>query len=219
MGFLDIFLEIEPSDKKGSSKTVPKLNTEKAVAWSTNTASASITPSHGISSEDMGKFNVHFDELFEKANLPGPDYFEFTKMCQAMASLPEDTKFPVVFTGLQVQGLSKEKLVNSAKHYIDIIDEDSRNFNNTIDSKIFAEIEKKKQAISSSIVSMEEKKRMISQLQQEVEKQNNDIITMQQDVEEQGRSANEKSVIYKTVCDMRKASIVSDVEKIQKYVK
>ncbi len=74
------------------------------------------------------KFKSYFDRLFQELNLPGPDYYEFSKMVDAMASIAEErTRFISAFAGLTVQGLSKEKLLQSAQTYLQLLEEDFRN--------------------------------------------------------------------------------------------
>lgn len=225
MGILDLFIERTDEPKKEeaapvSTSSVPKLNTVPPVAGTTvNYTSTVVTPSGGISTDDMAKFNEHFDSLFDQANLPGPDYYEFSKMCQAMATLPEDAKFPAVFTGLQVQGLTKEKLMESAKHYIAIIDEDAKKFNSAIDGKLMAEAKMKLQEATNKEKALQDKINMIAQLQAELQKDTEDIEKLKYEASEQERKATEKLNTYKVACDTRKSSIESDVAKINTYIK
>jgi hypothetical protein len=221
MGFLDLFIErTEEPKKESKDASVPKLFTAPPLGGTTVSnisVASSYTPT--VASEDMEKFSQHFDELFDKANLPGPDYFEFSKMCQAMATLADNAKYPAIFTGLQVQGLSKEKLLESANHYIAIIDEDAKKFNTAIDSKILAEVQLKRNEASNKQKALQEKINLIAQLQAELTKDTSEIEILQNEANDQERKAQEKANTYKAACESRKASINEDVAKINTYIK
>jgi hypothetical protein len=222
MGFLDLFIERTDEPKKESNSVtpaVPKINTVPPVAGTTVSNISVPTYSAPVASEDMAKFNQHFDELFDKANLPGPDYFEFSKMCQAMATLADSAKYPAIFTGLQVQGLSKEKLVESANHYVAIIDEDAKKFNSAIDAKILAEVQAKRNDAVNKQKALQEKINLIAQLQAEISKDTSEIEALQNDANDQERKAQEKATTYKTACEARKAAILEDVSKINAFIK
>jgi len=169
--------------------------------------------------EDIQKFESHFNELFDKANLPGPDYYEFQKMCQAMAALPDETKFPAIFGGLQVQGLTKQTLVESANHYISLIDEDSKKFNSAIDGKIMSEVAQKKNSIIDKRKGITEREEMIKKLQEEIASETVSISTLEKEANEQEAKANQKSITYKAACETRKALINSDLQKINNLIK
>jgi hypothetical protein len=226
MGILDYFIERtdEPAKTDASSSTtnVPKLGANQstpAFAGTTVNTVSTFAPSPSVTADDMAKFNQHFDELFDQANLPGPDYFEFSKMCQAMASLPEDAKFPAVFTGLQVQGLTKAKLLESANHYIAIIDEDAKKFNSAIDGKLMAEVNAKRQNAANKQKALQDKINMIAQLQAELTRDNTEIEALNHEADEQEKKATEKANIYKMACESRKTSITGDIAKINTYIK
>jgi capsule polysaccharide export protein KpsE/RkpR len=167
----------------------------------------------------MKKFMQHFDELFDQANLPGPDYYEFAKMCQAMSALPDDTKFVAAFSGLQVQGLTKAKLLESAQHYISIIDEDATKFNTAIDQKILADVKQKRDIIEQKKKALADKVQLIEQLQAELANDNTEIVTLSSEANEQERKATEKGAIYKQACQTKKDQITGDLSKINNHIK
>jgi len=93
--------EKQPSKKEGLPKTTPD-----PVPGFTST-----TVNNSYASPVISKFAAYFDKLFREANLPGPDYFEYSKMLEAMQAVPdEQVRFITAFAGLSVQGLDKQKL-------------------------------------------------------------------------------------------------------------
>lgn len=225
MGLLDFFIERDNTPKKveESAKTegsIPVLNFKpQSNLTPVTTPVTSFSPSPSVSSDDMEMFNKHFDEIFENANLPGPDYFEFSKMCQAMNQLTDEVKFPAVFGGLQVQGLSKEKLVESAKIYISVIDEDASKFNTAIDQKIVAEVQRKRAEANEKRKAIQDREEMIKKIQEEITKFSADITSLEAEANDQEVKANQKSITYKSACDARKSLILSDIQKISSLIK
>jgi hypothetical protein len=222
MGFLDIFIEKTDEPKQQASKnTPPKLGTPApmfGIGTLPSESSLPVSSTSSMNSDDTAKFMQHFDGLFDKANLPGPDYYEFAKMCQAMSALSDDTKFTAAFSGLQVQGLTKVKLLESAQHYIAIIDEDATKFNTAIDQKILADVKQKRDIIEKKKQALTEKVKLIAQLQAELETDNKEIVTLTSDTNDQERKATEKGAIYKQACQMKKDQISGDLTKINTYI-
>lgn len=216
MGILDLFIEkTEDDNPKEQKSTVPPIGS--------NPIPVPPLPSYstvGVTNQnDIDKFNEHFEELFQQANLPGPDYFEFSKMCQAMSALPDDTKFPAAFGGLSVQGLTKQSLLESAQHYINIIDEDAKKFASAIDGKLIADVKNKRATAEAKKAEIAQKNEMIAKLQAEVQAQYTEIATLESEATDQEQKANQKLLVYKSACENRKNMIGLDVQKINSLIK
>jgi hypothetical protein len=220
MGFIDLFIEREEKKEETVSvNTPPSIQNVVPVINPSVLNSSSITQTVSVAQDDLQKFNQHFDGLFEQANLPGPDYFEFSKMCHAMATLPDEMKFPAVFGGLQVQGLTKQKLVESANHYISIIEEDAKKFNNAIDQKIVSEVQRKRSDAEQKRKSISDREDMIKKLQEEITNESIEITKLEAEATDQEIKAGQKATTYKAACETRKTMIASDVHKINSLIK
>ena len=235
MSLLDMFIERTPDEdkKKETSKKPSSLSSSPnslsglapnntfipASGAATYQPAPAYSPQPGINSQDMANFQQHFDELFDKSNLPGPDYYEFQKMVNAMTSLTDEMKIPAVFQGLAVQGLTKDVLITTAQHYIDIIDDDAKNFNSTVDTKIIAGIEQLKKQVEDKKTKLLEKQQMIAQLQQELVTDNQSIVDMNADILQKEGTANSKLNTFKIAADARKQTIQLDIQKINTYIK
>jgi hypothetical protein len=201
MGIKDFFFESSGEDKKPetSQPTVTRLGT-----MSTSAPTVTYSPS---GSQDLEKFRAHFDQLFEQSNLPGPDYFEFSKMVDSMGNaLPLETRITAAFQGLKIQGLTKEKLLSTAQEYLKILDADAQNFN----KKVSEEVSSKKK-LAEDIASLIEQKRVaIAQLQKEIEEQ---TISLQEygNIE---MKMTEKVAHYQTALSAMQSRITEDINKI-----
>ena len=79
---------------------------------------------------DSSKYKNLFDKVLTDANIPGPDFFEFYKTLESLAPQPiaDQQKYILAFTGFQVMGLKKEKMIETANHYLSILKEERKNF-------------------------------------------------------------------------------------------
>ena len=211
-----LFEEVPEAEKKTQppQPSIPSLSSLSNVG-----ATASFSPVVGVSQEDIEKFMNQFDELLEKSNLPGPDYYEFMKMTQAMPTLTDDVKYPAAFSALKVQGLSKQSLLDTAQQYIDILRADKEKFSQALESKVVSEINKKKANLSNSQDSIKQKQEMIQQLQTEINKETTDILNLTQEISSDEKKLSDKNTAYSAASEAKKNTILSDIQKINTYIK
>jgi peptidoglycan hydrolase CwlO-like protein len=161
---------------------------------------------------ENSKFRQHFDSLFAEANLPGPDYYEFAKMVDAMTVISDEkARYLAAFAGLSVQGLNKEKLLSSAAEYLKMVETDAAAFQQTLDATLKEKVQSKQQA-------MDEKKERIQQLTQEITALHNELATLQNEIKENEEKIWSNNNGYKTAAENMKTKITSDIEKIKQHV-
>lgn len=120
LGFIENNSEIpEKNVKKTAIKdiaiqTTPVINNYTGVTNSTNT-----------------EFDSILEEAMEKENLPGPDFREFHKVLRNTENqaIPIQQKYILAFSGLQVMGLTKEKIIETSETYLKALDKEEREFN------------------------------------------------------------------------------------------
>lgn len=161
---------------------------------------------------DTSKFRQHFDHLFNEANIPGPDYYEFSKMIEAMAGIPDErARYTAAFAGLAVQGLDKQKLLATATEYLQLLEKDAVSFNQTLDRTRQEKVNGKKEEI-------EEKSKRIQLLSQEITDLHNAIAAMQNEIRENEVKIDNNSTGYQTELDGLKGRILADIDKIKEHI-
>ncbi len=161
---------------------------------------------------DNEKFRQYFEKLFNEANMPGPDYYEFSKMIEAMNGIPDEkARFSAAFAGLQVQGLSKQKLLETAAAYLQVLDKDEANFLSTVDTAVEQKVLAKRKEI-------EQKTEKVRQLTNEINDLQNQVGVLTNEVKESEQKLAESSDGYKSAMKNIKQRIENEIEKIKSFI-
>ena len=115
---LSAFVEVK-QDHDDPQQAEPGAQRQTAPAASTAQTAHSDHPADPAPSAADARFADYFDKLFSEANIPGPDYYEFARMIDAMQMIPDEpSRYHAAYAGLQVQGLSKDKLLEDRKSVV-----------------------------------------------------------------------------------------------------
>ena len=197
---LSAFVEVKDEEK-------PAGKPEEIKTYST-----AYTATAGTVAAGSEKFKQYFDQLFKDANLPGPDYFEFSKMTEAMMGITDErARYSAAFAGLSVQGLDKQKLLNTAAQYIQVIETDADNFSNTVDAALKEKVQTKQQEIADNV-------KRIQMLTKEISDLQNKISVLQNEVKENEEKIESSTGGYKVASESMKQRILFDIEKIKQYI-
>ncbi len=207
-----LFVEFEPENNK------PAFNNNDHLPQQSRTAvhNVSAPVSSGLSQADMDKFSKHFEDLFDKTNLPGPDYYEFWKMMEALeAAVPDEkVRMAAVYATLKVQGLSKEALVSSAGQYQRVLQTDKQEFQNAVSNKVLNEVQGRKNLIDDLEKSNNSNAARIKQLTEEITANQAKLTTLKKEIIDEENKINSNQSGYHVACDAMISMISSDVEKI-----
>jgi gas vesicle protein len=212
---LSAFVEVTPPDK------TPAGPVENAgVNKKEDRVKASVPVNVPVTNEGAGakstvtdnRMTEYFDKLFSEANIPGPDYFEFSKMTAALKAVPDEfSRFCAAYAGLQVQGLTKEKLVSTAEEYLRVLDTDAARFHSTVEAALQEKVHGKK-------AEAEEKSQRIRDLSKEISDLQNQIAALQAEIRESEQKITGRNGDYMAESAARKQQIAADIEKIKQYI-
>jgi hypothetical protein len=209
---LSAFVEVTPpdsrpaaSDKNKKSDVRPPDN-EPPVAAKPQPAPATAPPADHRMVE-------YFDKLFSDANIPGPDYFEFSKMVAALQAVPDEfSRYSAAFAGLQAQGLTKEMLLSTADQYLKVLDTDAAHFHSTVEAALQEKVQDKK-------AEAEEKSQKIQALSKEINELQSQIAILQAEIRDSEQKITGRSGDYTAESAARKQQIAADIEKIKQYIR
>jgi hypothetical protein len=216
---LGIFVEL-PEGKKEDAPAytpaeTPLSSPRPFTAARSMPAAAAAGPT--ITEADVEKFEAHFNQIFEKANLPGPDYFEFSKVMDTLEKpIPDErTRRAAAFASLTVQGLKKEVLLSSAAKYIDVITQDRAGFEKAIQAKQDAEISSRKEQIADFQKKIEDTNKQIQDLTRSITDAQNSIEKLSGEVADTEASLKKNEGAYLYACDAMTHKIQDDIKKIE----
>ncbi|MBN8855991.1 MAG: hypothetical protein BGO55_15340 [Sphingobacteriales bacterium 50-39] len=196
---LSAFVEVNPPDAQPAA--------------SDNTATPHEAPLRVESPSTDSRMVEYFDKLFSDANIPGPDYFEFSKMVAALKAIPDEfTRFSAAFAGLQVQGLTKEKLLSTAEEYLKVLDTDAAHFHSTVEAALQEKVQDKK-------AEAEQKTTRIQALAKEISELQSQIASLQAEITDSEQKITGRSGDYTAESTCRKQQIAADIEKIKQYIR
>lgn len=200
---LSAFIEMEDKEKKETDAATPSVQASPPPPRNTETRTAGDTDH---------KFNDYFNKLFADANLPGPDYYEFAKMTEAMHVIKDEgARFSAAFAGLQAQGLDKQKLLSSAQEYLKILDADAAAFHNTVDQALLDKVQNKKKEV-------DEVQARIQKLSQEIQNLQQQIGVLTQEMAENEAKIENNSSGYEVAMTSSKNKLLQDIEKIKQHI-
>jgi hypothetical protein len=129
----------------------------------------------------------------EKNNLPGFDYFEFKRAVVSLKqmALEEETAHKSAFTTAATVGITKEKLIETAAFYRNVLEKEKVQFDKALENQNATKITAKQ----------EEAKR----LRDQIERHKADIVRLQDEI-----------AAYLTQIDQSEASLKLDAEKLEK---
>jgi hypothetical protein len=203
---LSVFVEFDDDDKGKPfplSKQTP----------SSQDATLAKAPNQG----EAEKFEKYFDGLFEQANFPGPDYYEFFKMMETLEAHIHDEKarLSATFASLSIQGLTKEVLIESATKYKGIIENDKANFEKALSEKVDVEVgqrQKELQEVEKKIVANSQQ---IQKLTKEITDYQLSIGKLKAKIAEEDDKIKNNNLGYQMASKAVTSKIVSDIQKIQ----
>lgn len=209
---LGLFVEFEPSEPQQPGTPVRDNLAQKFPLSSSKQAAVA-----NLSDEELDKFEQHFTRLFESSNLPGPDYFEFWRMMETLeAHVPDEkARIGAVFATLSIQGLTRDKLLETAAQYKAMVEKDRAEFDKAADDKAAREVEGRVQQIARFEKDIAEHSQKIQELTAAINKAQADmkVLKDQAAAHEQKIAASRQG--YDVACDAMINKITTDIQKIQ----
>jgi uncharacterized coiled-coil protein SlyX len=187
-----------------SAPSTPVITEEKVVIQ------PSFTQSQPQADPEIEK---HFKELLESANLPGVDYYEFKKAVSAMPAngIPEQSIYQSTFTALSMAGATKEGILSAIDTYLNVINEDLKEFATIVSGKLNNEVVAKRNTISTN-------QKKIDSLNEEIQKLQQQNMQLQNEAMQNEIKINNTNNVYNVTAKNLVAILEGDKIKITQYI-
>jgi len=220
---LGVFVEFEDDDKSNNTSEARQAPTSNNKG---NTPPPPIPQqaqvyTGALSQQDLEKFTKHFSDLFDKSNFNGPDYYEFSKM-MAMLETPipdENTRISAVFATLSIQGLTKDRILETAKQYCTILENDKAQFEAAATEKANAELAGRRNKIQELEKKISDNSQLIQKLTKEITDAQTNIGELKNEIVLQDSKINTNKAGFLMAYQAMHNRITSDIHKINTVLK
>lgn len=125
-------------------------------------------------------------EAMEKANIEGFDYLEYKKSLQSLAKMPMDekTRYQSAFAMAQTMGVTPQRLLDTAQHYIRVLEQEESKFEEALNAQQQKQIGSKQQEMEQLNRLVQQKAEQIKKLTQEIEQHQKQHERIQNEIKE-----------------------------------
>lgn len=217
MGVLDIFIDRKDKEPEGKKKGAP-ANLSSVGIPSTPVPqvvvdNGHITASSSSSIQDVVDQLKALMEDENRKNFPGNDFYEFLIMKNALVSLPtEELKYTSAFAGLAVSGMTKDKLLATARKYKEVIDKENQEFQNSYTSAYGLQVV----VVNNQI---ENRAMKLKQCIEQMNALNAEITDLKKSRQEAADRLTAKKVAFESGVNRVKGEIDEEISKINQYIK
>ena len=175
----------------------------------------------------IGKVNdavyTMLSEAIERNNLEGNDFLEFMQALNGMASLAvdENVKFNMVFTtlGTSANGMTKEHLLGSIKHYLGVIENEKNIFTGEMASATESMVTANISNAESLNQTAQQKFEQIQQLQADIENINGQVDELNKSAKESEVKIAQKEADFEMTVGQLVTQLQNYDTKINQYIK
>lgn len=157
----------------------------------------------------------------EKNNLDGFDYLEYKQSLQSLdkISMDEATKYQSAFAMAQTMGANASNLIKTAQHYLNVLAEEEKKFEQALVNQRNLQITEKEQKLKSYNQAIADKNSQIQKLTEEINRIRKDMENMTNELQDSQfkveSTKNDFLITYQSLVD----HIRKDIENMNQYLK
>lgn len=162
--------------------------------------------------DEQEKFRRHFERLLDDAQQPGPDYHAFVRMTAAMRVLTDEgARYQAAFAGLQAQGLDKQRLLDSARQCLALLEDDARSFQQSLNATSAEKIQAREAELHQA------RERMVA-LDEEMARLQTQAGELETEIAASSIKLENARAAYSSALAETQARVRTDLEKIEQHI-
>lgn len=171
----------------------------------------------GLGSSADQKSVDFLESAMIKETQPGFDYLKFKQSLEQLASLKLDaaTSLKSAFATASTMGVTKDSLLQSARHYLTILGEEKKQFDQALTNQVQQRIDSKKNELQNLQQQIEDHKRQIAKLEKQILEFQEKITRSDEEVVEAKASIDQTKIKFENTYQQFVSAIESDMTAIQ----
>lgn len=159
-------------------------------------------------------------QAIEKNNLPGFDYFEFKRAVAQLAEmkLDEATAHKSAFTTAATLGITKEKLIETAGYYRNIVEKEKEHFAQALENQTATKVAGRQQEVGRLRDQIERHKIEIARLQDEIASYLNQADAAEAAVKLESEKLEKSKTAFEKAHQSVLTNIDGDIERMHKHL-
>lgn len=152
-----------------------------------------------------------------KETQPGFDYLKFKQSIDQLASLKLDTSTALksAFATASTMGVTRDSLLQSARHYLTVLGEEKKQFDQALNNQVQQRIASKKEELLKLQQDIEEHRRQIARLEKQILDSQSKIARSDEEVAEAKSSIDQTKLKFENTYQQFVSAIELDMTAIQ----
>ncbi len=209
-------------DETATPKAKNETPTSKPAAKSTPAARVSPSPTSAPSNGTATKkFTDILVKALEENNLDGFDYMEYKRSLESLKkmSMDEATRYQSAFAMAQTMGVSAPKLIQSTQHYIKVLANEEKKFQQAVANQQSNQIKSKQEEIKNLDATVKNKQAQIKKLTEEIAQHEKQAEKMKSEISGATAKVQVTRSNFLASYQLLSSQIQSDFENMKKYLK
>ena len=155
-----------------------------------------------------------------KQTQPGFDYLKFKQSIEQLAGLKLDTPTSLksAFATASTMGVTKDSLLQSARHYLTILGDEKKQFDQALNNQVQQRIDSRKDELLKLQQQIEDHKRQIGKLEKQILEFQEKILRSDEEVTEAKASIEQTKMKFESTYQQFVSAIEKDMTAIQQHL-